>query len=72
MTYDELDAIPENGGFDVTIREDGVHVPVARRCFALYHAQDDYLFARDRQGRVWSTGTGPDGKKYKNRLHLLD
>jgi hypothetical protein len=70
VTHEELDALPEVGGFGQREEmRDGrkVTIPVAERSFALFHGPDDPLSVEDRNGSVWMVGWA-GGVRYKQRV----
>lgn len=70
MTQEELDALPETGGYGRETRIiDGhsVFVPVAQKAFALWAKEDEPTSATDIHGQRWLLGWH-DGIRYKSRM----
>ena len=70
MTLEELDALPETGGFEQREElRDGkkVIIPVALEAFALYQGPDDPACVIDEHGVRWLIGWA-NGVRYKSRI----
>ncbi len=77
MTYEELIALPENGGMEYTEAPDP-HMPgVMRRtytmkpAFAMSHKPTDILVFYDKEGQAWTTGS-INGVLHKSRIRGFD
>jgi hypothetical protein len=69
MTQDEIDALPENGGFGQRpgiVNGEKVMIPFALPSFVLFIGEDDIIF-KDHDGINWYTGTY-NGARYKTRF----
>jgi len=73
MTHEELDALPETGGFGYREEiRDGIktRIPVMNPAFALWQKPDEPVSVLDSEGRRWMIGWA-NGIKYKRRMRDL-
>jgi len=68
MTREEMDALPENGGYDTVTDPKTGHTERVRRPQQFLARTDDVLFYTDpHDGSRWMVGRDSTGKRWKER-----
>lgn len=77
MNYEELIALPENGGLEYTERPHPTMPGITQRnyhmkpAFAMTHKKTDVMIFYDKEGQAWTTGS-IDGVLHKSRIRGFD